>query len=53
VINVAARFGALAFDGAILVSKATAERVKEHFSPTSTGKFRLKNISEEVEVFAL
>jgi class 3 adenylate cyclase len=53
VTNVAARLGALASDGAILVSKATAERVKERFSPTPTGKFRLKNISEEVEVFAL
>jgi class 3 adenylate cyclase len=53
VTNVAARLGDLASDGAILLSKATAERVKEHFPPTPTGKFRLRNISEEVEVFTL
>jgi class 3 adenylate cyclase len=51
VTNVAARIGALASDGAILVSKSTADRVKEHFSLTSMGKFSLKNVSEEVEVF--
>jgi class 3 adenylate cyclase len=51
VTNVAARIGALASDGAILVSKSTADRVKEHFSLTSMGKFSLKNVSEEVGVF--
>jgi len=51
VTNVAARIGALASEGAILLSKATAHRIKEHFSLTPMGKFSLKNVSEEVEVF--
>jgi class 3 adenylate cyclase len=51
VTNVAARLGALASEGAILLSKVTAHRVKEHFSLTPMGKFNLKNVSEEVEVF--
>jgi hypothetical protein len=35
------------------VSKTTADRVKDNFLLTPKGKFRLKNVSEEVEVFAL
>jgi class 3 adenylate cyclase len=53
VTNVAARLGGLATDGGIFVSKATAERVKDHFLLTPKGKFSLKNVSEQVEVFEL
>jgi hypothetical protein len=35
------------------MSKTTAERVREYFSPVLLGKFKLKNVSEEVEVFEL
>jgi class 3 adenylate cyclase len=51
--NVAARIGALATGGSILMSRATADRVKDEFSLAPLGKFSLKNVSEEVEVFAL
>jgi class 3 adenylate cyclase len=51
--NVAARIGALASGGSIYLSKATADRVKGHFFPVSKGKFKLKNISEEIEIFEL
>jgi class 3 adenylate cyclase len=51
--NVAARIGALGSRGSLLMSKTTAERVKEHLSPVLLGKFKLKNVSEEVEVFEL
>ncbi len=50
--NVAARIGALATGGRVLLSKATADRVRGDFPTTSLGKFKLKNVSEEVEVFA-
>ena len=53
VTNVAARIGALASDGAIHLSRVTADRVKDHFSVKSKGKFRLKNVSEDVEIFAV
>jgi class 3 adenylate cyclase len=53
VINVAARIGALARKGGILMSPSTAERVRGAYSPASKGKFKLKNVSEEVEVFEL
>jgi class 3 adenylate cyclase len=51
--NVAARLCGQAKGGAVLVSKTTADRVKEHFSFSPLGKFSLKNLSEEVDVFAL
>jgi class 3 adenylate cyclase len=51
--NVAARIGALGSRGRLLMSKTTAERVREYFSPVLLGKFKLKNVSEEVEVFEL
>jgi len=51
--NVAARIGAQATGGSIYLSKATADRIKEHFSPVPKGKFKLKNVSEEVEIFEL
>lgn len=51
--NVAARIGAQASGGKIYISKPTAERVKGHFSPVSKGNFKLKNVSEEIEIFEL
>ncbi len=49
--NVAARIGSAAKRGEILLSKTTAERIKGHIPFTSLGKFSLKNVSEEVEIF--
>ena len=51
--NVAARICSKATGGDILVSKETADRIKEHFSPHSLGKFSLKNVSEDVEIYAV
>jgi len=51
--NVAARIGAQATGGSIFLSKTTASRVKNYFSPVYKGKFNLKNVSEEIEIFKL
>jgi len=51
--NIAARIGAQATRGGIYLSKSTADRIKEHFSPKPKGKFKLKNVSEEIEIFEL
>ena len=51
--NVAARLCGLARGGAVLVSRSTADRVKDHYSFTPLGEFALKNLSGEVEVFEL
>ncbi len=51
--NVAARIGALGKRGSLLMSRETAERVRGQYSPACRGKFKLKNVSEEVEVFEL
>lgn len=51
VVNVASRLGALARKGSIFVSKDTADLIAEHFPLIPRGKFKLKNVSEEVEVF--
>jgi len=51
--NVAARIGAQASGGSIYLSKSTAARVKGHFPPKPRGRFKLKNVSEEVEIFEL
>ena len=51
--NIAARIGAQASGGKIYLSKFTAERVKGRFSPVSKGKFNLKNVSEDIEIFEL
>jgi class 3 adenylate cyclase len=51
--NVAARISALGSKGTILVSRETADRIKSHYCPTCRGRFKLKNVSEEVEVFEL
>jgi len=53
ITNVAARIGSLATGGSVLLSKSTADRVKEQFSLTPLGKFKLKNVSEEIEVFSV
>jgi class 3 adenylate cyclase len=37
----------------VLLSRSTVDRVKEHFSLRSLGKVSLKNVSEEVEIFAV
>jgi class 3 adenylate cyclase len=52
-INVAARIGAQASGGSIYLSKSTADRVKGHFSPKPRGRFKLKNVSEEIEIYEL
>jgi class 3 adenylate cyclase len=51
VVNVASRLGALARKGSIFVSKDTADLIAEDFPLISRGKFKLKNVSEEVDVF--
>ena len=51
VTNVASRIGALATEGAILISEWTADRVEAHVSLRPLGKTSLKNVSEEVGVF--
>ena len=51
--NVAARLCGHAKGGEVLVSRSTADRVKSSASFSPLGKFSLKNLSEEVEIFAL
>jgi len=51
--NIAARIGALATNGRILISKATAERVRSAFPIEFKGKFKLKNVSDEMDVFEI
>jgi class 3 adenylate cyclase len=51
--NLASRICACARSGQILTCGETAERVKESFPCSSLGKFALKNISEEVDIFSI
>jgi class 3 adenylate cyclase len=51
--NVAARLCGQATGGAILVSRDTAVRTHTSFAFERLGPFKLKNLSEEIEVFAL
>jgi class 3 adenylate cyclase len=51
VTNVASRLGAFANGGALLLSRATADRVNQEFALNCLGKFSLKNVSEDVEIF--
>jgi class 3 adenylate cyclase len=37
----------------VLLSRATAERVRGHVPVSALGACKLKNVSEEVEVFAV
>ena len=53
ITNVAARIGAQASGGRIYISKSTADRVKKRFSPKPIGRFNLKNVSDEIEIFEL
>ena len=49
--TVAARIGGQSTSGKIFLSKTTAGRVKSHFPIKPLGKFNLKNVSEEIEIF--
>ena len=51
VTNVAARIGAQATHGQIFLSGATAARVKDQFTLTPLGSFKLKNLSKEIQIF--
>jgi class 3 adenylate cyclase len=51
--NIAARIGGQASRGSIYLSSETATRVARHFMPKPVGKFKLKNVSEEVEIFEI
>ena len=51
--NIAARLCGQAKGGAILVSRDTAMRTHHSFAYESLGPFKLKNLSEKIEVFAL
>ena len=53
ITNIAARIGAVASDGAVLLSESTAKRVKGHFLISPMGKYSLKNVSTEVEIFTV
>ena len=53
VTNVAARIGAQAKGGKVFLSKTTANRIKDHFTPIPLGKFNLKNVTEEVEIYEI
>ena len=51
VTNVAGRLGAFATGGAVVLSRCTADRINQEFAVNCLGKFSLKNVSEEVEIF--
>jgi class 3 adenylate cyclase len=51
--NVAARISSLGSRGSLLMSSSTAERVRQVYAPTCRGRFKLKNVSEEMEIFEL
>jgi class 3 adenylate cyclase len=51
ITNVASRIGAQAKGGKVFLSPTTAARVKDQFTLSPLGKFNLKNVSEEVEIF--
>jgi class 3 adenylate cyclase len=51
--NVAARICNQATGGEVLLSSETAERVQDTFPLQCLGKFCLKNVSEEVEIYAV
>ena len=51
VTNVAARVGAQARDGSILLTRKTADRVRDRFELTALGEIKLKNVSNLVEIF--
>ena len=53
IVNVAARIGAFATGGNILVSQSTADRIKGHFSLEPLGKHKMKNVYDEIDIFQL
>jgi class 3 adenylate cyclase len=53
VTNVAARIAAQAQEGEVLVSAATAERIKSHFVLENIGERRLKNVAAPALLFRL
>ena len=53
ITNVAARIGAQAKGGRIFLSNTTADRIKIHYKLTALGKFNLKNVTEEIEIFEI
>jgi len=53
VTNVAARISALATDGSVLISEATASRISETFVLEDMGMRSFKNVSEPTPVFRL
>jgi len=52
-VNIAARICDKAKGGSIMAIRNTAERVTEEFPFASLGRFHLKNISDDVEIFEL
>ena len=52
-VNVAARIGALATGGQILLTRSTADRIAHEIHLKNLGKFDLKNVKEPTEVFQL
>jgi class 3 adenylate cyclase len=53
IANVASRIASLANGSSILISKVTSDRVCRHHSVKPMGKFRLKNVTDEVEILKL
>jgi len=52
-VNVAARVGALATGGQILLARSTADRVRDQVQLKNMGQFKLKNVKAPTEVFQL
>ena len=53
IVNVAARLCGKAKGGEILLAEETVQRTKGLFQFSSMGKFALKNLAEEVEIYSL
>jgi class 3 adenylate cyclase len=53
ITNVAARIGTQAKGGKVFLSNTTADRIKNHYKLTALGKFNLKNVTEEIEIFEI
>lgn len=53
VVNIAARLCSKAKGGEVLVSKSTVQRVKAFITVTLLGAFQLKNLAEDVDIYAL
>ncbi len=51
--NLAARICDLATHGQILISKETAKRIADRFICRPLGRFVLKNVTEEIEIFSV